>query len=145
MSSFEDRLNQDVEGWRPEPGDSIQGTVVAVDSRPSDYGDDYPLIEIEKEDGSVVAVHAFHTVLKREISRLAPAAGDKIGIRYSGKEKGRNQDYEKYRVLLDRATSKAPASPDWDAMKAEAEGEVAAGVAAGAADPFAPREGEEQF
>lgn len=137
MSSFDDRLAQDVEAWIPkEAGDTVQGQVVTVDTRPSDYGEDYPYLEIEKENGTIVSVHAFHTVLKRELGRLGPKEGDYIGIRYAGKEKGRTADYEKYRVLLDRRASEAPEAPNWGAMQADAEGEIEAATELGVVNPL---------
>jgi hypothetical protein len=128
MASLEDRLEHDVEGWRPEEGESLTGKVVSVDTRPSDYGDDYPLVEVERENGEVVAVHGFHSVLKRELARLRPAPGDTIGIKYFGKAQGRNQTYEKYRVIVERASGQVQ-SPDWDGMKAQADAEIEPGDA----------------
>lgn len=130
MGSLRDRLNQDVEGWRPEPGDEVFGNVVSVDQRESDYGDDYPYIEIETEDGNIVGVHGFHTVLKRELARLQPKPGDTLGIKYKGKVTGKRTDakgkpveFEAYRVVHESAQSEAPA-PDWDSMGAAADGEA---------------------
>jgi len=144
--SIEDRLDHDVEAWRPEAGDSLTGKVVGVDSRDSDYSDEpYPLLEIETSDGAVYAFHAFHTVAKREISRLQPEVGDEIGIKYFGKQAGNKNSYEKYRVIVEKANKPAPNAPDWSAMRAEAEAEVESAKTLGVADPFELREDEEAF
>ena len=65
----------------------------------------YPLLCIATDDGESVRVHAFHTVAKRELSRLRPVPGDRIGIKYVGKDEERG--YEKYRVVLERPQAEA--------------------------------------
>jgi len=132
-SSLRDRLNQEVEGWRPEAGDEILGEVVTVDTREGDYGP-YPYIEVEDEaTGKIVGVHAFHTLLKNEISQKRPQVGDTLGVKYHGKRetkrtdsKGRTQEYESYRVVFERASGEpvAPA-PDWSALEDDAKSEAA--------------------
>lgn len=105
--SMSDRLDQEVTAWRPEPGDKIYGKVVDISQNQGDY-EPYPLLEIETPDGAMVAIHAFHTVLKSELAKKHPVAGDSIGIKYLGKTAGK--DYEGYRVIIDRAT---PVAGDW--------------------------------
>lgn len=132
MDDVMDRLDRDAEGWRPDPGDKIQGTIVDITTRDSEYQDDtYPVLEIKNElDGEYIAVHAFHSVLKREISNQKPEVGDRIGIKYFGKvtgkrtdTKGRPVEFEKYKVVVDRAIAKDVEKPDWDSMgKAADEG-----------------------
>lgn len=115
--SMKERLEGgDAEGWRPEPGDVVIGVVDEVTSREGDYGP-YPLIVIEQEDGELVAVHAFHTVLKNEIEAQAPSVGDEIGVKYLGTQepKGglkKGQDpFHAYRVRLDRKSPKGSTVP----------------------------------
>lgn len=105
--SMNDRLDQEVTAWRPEPGDKIYGKVVDISENQGEY-EPYPLLEIETADGAMVAVHAFHTVLKSELAKKRPSPGDSIGIKYLGKTAGK--DYEGYRVIIDRA---APTPIDW--------------------------------
>jgi hypothetical protein len=59
-------------GWRPEPGDVLIGEVAGLDERPGFAGEVYPIVTVHCEDGSYVAVHAFHTVLRGELERQAP-------------------------------------------------------------------------
>lgn len=120
--SIADRMNDpDPEGWRPEVGDTIIGTIEDIGSRISDFnGEPYPILTIAQEDGSVVAVHAFHSVLKNEIDALNPSIGDEIGVRYDGPKEPKGglkkgmSAYESYRVRLDRkspAGSSVPTPP----------------------------------
>lgn len=118
--TMEERMNApDPEGWRPEVGDVVIGEIDEVTTGNGDFGE-YPLLIIEKGDGSYVAVHAFHSVLKNELNSLAPSVGDTIGVKYlgptepkGGLKKGMSA-YESYRVRLDRkspAGSSVPTPP----------------------------------
>ena len=121
--SFEDRLEQGTApAWRPDQGDDdlLVGTVVDIDRGTSDY-EPYPLLTIIKEDGTEVAVHAFHTVLKNELIRQQPQLGERIGIKYLGEQQtkpgSRFKSFIGYRVKVDRAAgefdwSKIGAAPD---------------------------------
>jgi hypothetical protein len=100
---------------------------------PDEFGSPYPLLEVETDDGEVVAVHAFHTVLKNELAKKRPDVGDRVGIKYLGTPPGKN--YESYRVVIERTTA---SSPNWDAIGANAAEEMAAAGAepAPAFEPF---------
>lgn len=118
MSDMMDRLDRDAEPWKPSPGDKLTGTVASVEIFTGQYGD-YPLLLVVGDDGTENAVHAFHTVLRSELARKQPKPGDRIGIKYVGKdtEKG----YERYRVVLD---SERPAGVDWSQVARVADGEL---------------------
>jgi hypothetical protein len=100
--NIDDRLDRDVEGWRPNTGDKLIGTVVGITEGESEYGP-YPIIEVQVADGRIVGAHCFHTVLRNEIKGRRPAIGDDIGIKYKGKSagKGGRQPYDDYSVALD--------------------------------------------
>lgn len=110
--SIEDRLDRETApGWKPEVGDQVIGTIVEISERPgTEYGP-YQVITIEQADGTEVAVHAFHGVLKNELESKQPTEGDRIGIRYLGKKQGATREYENYRVVLERATPRATSTP----------------------------------
>jgi len=112
VSTFETRLDSFPTGWRPEIGDALVGTVTEISTRESEFGGDYPLVVVATEDGDEIAIHGFHAVLKNELARLRPREGDKLGIKYHGRDvKG---GYERYRVIIDRADGWS--APDWDRM-----------------------------
>lgn len=135
--SLLDRTEHDIEGWRPEPNDGVEGVITFVGERQGDY-EPYPYLEIDvsnavKKDlvGKTVAVHAFHTVLKREIADKQPRRGDQIAIRYLGlvkskslNSKGQQTEFEKYRVEHVPSEKTNVAAPDWDQIKQDAESEV---------------------
>lgn len=110
--TMEERMNApDPEGWRPEVGDVVIGTIDEVTTGNGDFGE-YPLLIIEKADGEFIAVHAFHSVLRNEIESLQPSEGDEIGVKYLGKKEPKGglkkgmSPFENYKVKLDR---KSPA------------------------------------
>lgn len=120
MSSLEDRLDTEAVGWRPEPGEKLTGVIVDISEGSSDYGT-YPLLEVQADDGRVVSVHAFHTVLKNELASKKPNVGDRIGIKYVGIPAGKR--YETYRVVLERGAQPGPTT-DWDAIGAASGAEL---------------------
>lgn len=119
--SLEDRLNAEpAKGWKPEAGDRVIGEIVSISQAPGTDWGPYPLIEVETDDGEAVAVHAFHTVLRTEIERLAPSEGDRIGIKFLGKKQGSKQEYEGYTVVLERKTPRTADTPVMSAAPAAA-------------------------
>jgi len=115
--SLTDMLDSFPEGWRPQPADKLIGVVIGSETRTTDYGE-YPIHTVRTDDGRDVAVHAYHTVLRRELEKLQPRVGDRIGIAYHGPHPTRG--YERYRVVLVRdtgggdaegAASSTPADP----------------------------------
>lgn len=87
------------DAWRPDVGDVVKGTVVAIDSRTGEF-DAYPIITIRDEDGGERAVHAFHTALHQQLGDLDVQVGDEIAVQYRGKQQTRDgkRSYEAYRV-----------------------------------------------
>lgn len=87
------------EGWRPNPGDEISGKVIDISVGQGSY-EPYPIVTLEDEGGTQMAVHAFHGVLQGELARRRPKIGDELKIRYLGKAepKGNGNPYHNYRV-----------------------------------------------
>lgn len=107
-SNFEDRLEAGLPAaWRPDQEDSpiLIGKVVDIQQGTTDYGP-YPLLVVEREDGTEVAVHGFQTVLKNELIRQRPQIGERIGIKYLGEQKtkpgSKFKSFIGYRVKVDR-------------------------------------------
>lgn len=102
-------LNMDqaeAKGWRPEEGDTIVGLLTAVQSGWSDYKNGtYPILVVadEAQDGTLVAVHAFHAVLFNRLMELKPRVGERIGIKYQGKTRNKadTQDVSLYTVRVE--------------------------------------------
>ena len=95
--------------WRPDQGQhprTISGKLLDVRSASGNYGE-YPLLEIEQDDGVTWSVHAFRDVLQSELASVAPQLGDKVSISYGGRhEKG----YYLYRV---RKLGAEPTAISW--------------------------------
>jgi hypothetical protein len=107
--TVEERLDSFAEAWRPEAGDKLIGTVVDLDERDSDFGDEpYPIVTVLTDTGDERAFHGFHTVARNELAKQRPKVGERIGIAYHGlSDKG----YERYRIIVER--DETP-SLDWD-------------------------------
>lgn len=85
-------------GWRPESGDKLTGAVTDISTGQGGY-DPYPIVTLQPDDGGAeVAVHAFHTVLRRELARRRPKIGTHLEITYLGKKGDGREAYHLYRV-----------------------------------------------
>lgn len=102
-------VQKDVIAWRPEPGDYVAGTLRDVsESSEGDFGS-YIILLIEKQDGTLVQVHCFHTVLRRDVERRLQRGtlktGDNIAIMYIGESEtaGKGKSAANlYRVVVNR-------------------------------------------
>lgn len=118
--SLQDRLTlESAEGWTPEAGDTLIGTIVGIKaSAPNEYGI-YPIVTIATEDGTV-AVHCFHQTLKDPLLEQRPVVGEKVAVAYLGtKESKKRKDsngnpvkYHNYSLVVDRPQVDTGAS--WD-------------------------------
>lgn len=105
MTAITDLLEQNPETWAPKVGDVVEGTIVDLTDRTSDFGT-YPIVTIDTGDGLVV-FHAFHTVPRNKLKEQRAQTGDKIGVKYLGKPKGK--EYENYRIII---IERPPAVPN---------------------------------
>src|SRR3990167_3976540 len=120
--TLEDRLEQGLpDAWRPDEQDPdiLIGEVVSVEQGTSDFGP-YPLLVIKQDDGTEKALHAFQTVLRNELIRQRPQPGERIGIKYLGKQQSKPGSkygsYTGYRVKVERD---AGAAFDWSKIGTE--------------------------
>lgn len=104
-----DLVQKDVVAWRPEPQDYVGGILRDIsESSEGDFGS-YIILLIETPSGTLVQVHCFHTVLRRDIERRLQRGtlktGDEIAILYVGEaaqaQKGKNAA-NLYRVVVNR-------------------------------------------
>lgn len=70
--------------WKPDPDrtepEVLQGTVVMVYGRSSNYGR-YPVVVVETgNSGNLYAFHAFHQVAVDQLKELKPSPGEAIAI-----------------------------------------------------------------
>lgn len=105
MGRLTNRLNRDSEPWRPNPGDTIEGEVVELDTRDGGYGP-YPIVTVVTDDDREVTVHCFHEALRGQVESKNVAVGDTIGVIYRGKTTSANgRSFHSYRLIVDRSTS----------------------------------------
>lgn len=97
--SFTHLLDSFPEPWRPKVGDKVIGLIISLESRTTEYGE-YPIVILRTDEGQDFAVHAFHTVARRELEKLQPRLGDRIGIAYHGPHP--TKGYERYRIVIAR-------------------------------------------
>jgi hypothetical protein len=122
------------EAWKPEPGASLAGTMTGVEMIDPNGQGAYPCVTIRSEDGQEHAVHAFHSVLKRELARRRPKPGDPLAIVYEGKKKGGAYgEYHSYRVQGGQ-----PKEVNWDAMLPEDERQASSEPPIASSEPFVP-------
>ena len=103
MSNLKDKLDEEyeqVDAWRPQPGQELIGTVARINTRKTDQGD-YPVVTIREADGSKLAFHAFHSVARTRLAEENPLPGDEMAIRYLGEQEGKNFTYHNYRIVVE--------------------------------------------
>lgn len=92
--------------WQREETPEISGRIVQVDSRTNEWGT-YPILTLEDEGGTQLAVHCVHSVLRREIARnYDPTSiiGQQIRIKYLGRSvvqsgKFAGREFHNYKVF----------------------------------------------
>lgn len=77
--------------WRPMPGDMLDGKIVKLLARESDYGI-YPVVVFDTGEPVYTAVHAFHTILRDAFRELKSGPGDECVVVYQGKVESKTAD-----------------------------------------------------
>jgi len=131
-----DESNSYAEAWKPTPGATLTGTMTAVEMIDPNGKGAYPVVTVRSDDGQEFNVHAFHSVLKRELARRRPKPGDEIAILYEGKrEGGAYGEYHSYRVTGGQASQ-----VNWDSFLPDEERQATQTAAPPipASEPFVP-------
>lgn len=72
---------EEIEGWKPEPGDSVNGKVIAIEKGFSNYTNDfYPIVTLQRDEDSPINVHCFHAILVEKLKTFRPAIGERVII-----------------------------------------------------------------
>jgi hypothetical protein len=109
----------DAKAWMPETGDGVQGTVVSLGTRPSDYPAadgsiiQCPVVTLETTAGEKVRITAFQSVLRGAIQEAEPRVGDLFAAKYFGKisNKKGTGSYHSYKVAVRRGLVTAGSGP----------------------------------
>jgi hypothetical protein len=91
---FERMEQRTAQGWRPEPGTTMDGTVIGLRMGSSEYGD-YPIVvykvnKMFRADGTIVpsrptvALHIFHQVLRERMAELKTDIDTRQYVTYIG-------------------------------------------------------------
>lgn len=100
------------EGWEPDEGDVLIGTVVDVSAGTSEYlKDPYPILTIkDEENGELTSVHCFHDILLNRVLALQPVEGERVGIKFHGKKKTKDgkREMSLYTIQVDGRGAREP-------------------------------------
>jgi hypothetical protein len=99
-------------GWRPNEGDVITGRVVELSVGHGNWGA-YPIVVIRPENGTDVAVHAFHHSLRNRLLELKPRQGERIGIQYKGMRPSKSKPGQNVAIYIARIEGR-DASTAWE-------------------------------
>ena len=108
--------------WRPVPGSILEGFLVAVVKRTSEYGT-YPVLIIDDgENEALHAFHAFHSISRDKLRELKPARGERITIAYPGPQESRKRKdangnpvtYHPYIIYCPDRPDEDVSEYDWD-------------------------------
>lgn len=125
MTSLQEKLEQGfAPGWRPDDTDAdgvaanpVFGTFARMEKAQTSFGPCWIMIlaGVTDADGEPVKTNAgevtdelsvwlLHTVLVNECARAKPKPGERVGIKYLGKQKpsGGGNSFHAYRVKVDR-------------------------------------------
>jgi hypothetical protein len=118
------------EAWTPEePPSAVIVDVATVEKRDGAFGAYPVVVGVDVETGKELAIHCFHSVLKKEIATLRPQPGDRLGVGWLGKRETRDgREFEAYKVRIERAEGNANNGVDWSVIEESADAELGDGV-----------------
>jgi len=95
--------------WRPEPGETLAGTMVGVEEVMGPFGPGHKLV-IETPSDTVLCWATGY--IKQEVTRMHARTGDLIAIRFDGKDvSARGTSFNRYYIAIDPIVP-APAEVD---------------------------------
>ena len=87
------------ESWKAEVSDELLGIFKGWTRGTTRSGDSFPIANVERKDGTIVAVWAFYKVLIEELKKAQLKSGDPVMIkRYEDQKSRMGQSYRVYRV-----------------------------------------------
>lgn len=95
LAEYKERMAQaTAPAWMPEPETTVMGTVIGLrmggQPEPIGYGY-YPVVTYKLPDGSIVAVHAFHSLLRERLAELKTEIGKVQMLTYLGQQASRQR------------------------------------------------------
>jgi hypothetical protein len=98
--------------WKPKVGDTLVGFIDSYDVGHTPYGPVCTCIVTEEATNGKVSLWLSSTVLLDLFQKHKPQPGEKIGLKYLGKDAEKN--YHRYRLIVDR-----PAAVDFSPLGGE--------------------------
>ena len=86
--------------WRPKAGEVLVGEIENYDAGFTPYGEVRTVIVKREDTGERVSVWLSSTVLLGLFNRHKPKRGERIGLKYLGKDP--HKGYHRYQLLVDR-------------------------------------------
>jgi hypothetical protein len=107
--------------WRPDDpkadgnhDNPVEGVLTLVDMSAEGQWGRYPILHLDLDDGTSLAVHAFRTVLRNKLTELAPKYGERLKIAWGGEKPTKaGTKYHDYRVMV---VGREGGSFNWDAL-----------------------------
>lgn len=92
LAEYQERMMlRQAPAWRPEPKTTICGEVIGLRMGSSDFGS-YPIVIYRNLlTNEIIAVHAFHTILRNKLAELKTDIGKQQWITYLGKQASRTR------------------------------------------------------
>jgi hypothetical protein len=90
------------EAWRPDPGDILIGKIDAYDVGHTAYGPVRTVL-LTQDTGERVSLWLSSAVLLNLFEQHKPKPGERIGLKYLGKDEAKG--YHRYRLVVDRPDS----------------------------------------
>jgi hypothetical protein len=88
------------EAWRPKPGEILVGFIESYDEGHTSFGPVRTAIIAEEETGRKWTIWLTSTVLLNLFQRHKPRPGERIGLKYFGKDEVKG--YHKFHLVVDR-------------------------------------------
>jgi hypothetical protein len=83
--------------WRPEPGDTVEGRLLAIREADSDFGEGkYKIFDLETKSGKIAVPG---TVMLERLMESIPTGGE-VKIKYTGTMKVPNGKMKTYEVSV---------------------------------------------
>jgi hypothetical protein len=98
--------------WRPQPGDSLVGTLDRFETRNGLYGE-FNCAILVADDGSEHSVALTPKQLQSTWTRWNPQVGERVGLRYVGERQSQDRGitYRTYYLRVHRPTPEPPQRP----------------------------------
>lgn len=90
--------------WKPEPGDVLHGTLQEAETVRTKYGPTIKAVILEEETTEPVLLWVGSAVLKAEWQKAQPKPGERLAVKYIGRQGQAERQYHVHAVEVFRET-----------------------------------------